>query len=486
MVVEQLDPRPSAFVFSLRSVGYSLETAVADIIDNSIAADSSKIHIFFINDAEPKFVLVDDGNGMSLKELKEAMRLGSKSPKEQRLQTDLGRFGLGMKTASFSVCRRLTVVSSVNSKKVAARWDLDEIATSNAWNLDVLTDNEIAELPFIDELKQNGTAIIWEKVDRITDESSKNKRTDINEAVAHLEKHLALTFHRYIEGEKGLKKLSIYINNHKIEAFDPFNKHNEATYRLEQDIMDINGSKVVITPYILPHHTKTKPDEYEKYAGEGGYFVNQGFYVYRNKRLISHGGWFRLMAPKASTQLARVQIDIPNDLDDIWNIDVKKSVATPPVIIRDRLKSTINKIAENSKRVYTGRGHAYNKDGLTYVWNQIISSKGIEYKINTEHPLIKRMVSYLQPRQESEFMMLLDIISKTFPTELLFSEYSSKPKEIAQNYIDKEQLLNVAVMMSKDYKGQTETEILSNFEKLPPFNEYIDIIKERLKEEGVL
>ena len=112
MVVEILDPRPSAFVFSLRSVGYSLETAVADIIDNSIAAGSSNIHIFFSNEQEAKLVLIDDGKGMNATELKEAMRLGSKSPIEQREQTDLGRFGLGMKTASFSICKRLTVVSS--------------------------------------------------------------------------------------------------------------------------------------------------------------------------------------------------------------------------------------------------------------------------------------------------------------------------------------------------------------------------------------
>lgn len=488
MVVERLDPRPSAFVFSLRSVGYSLETAVADIIDNSIAAGCSSIRVFFSNEQDSKLVLIDDGEGMDASELKEAMRLGSKSPMEQREHTDLGRFGLGMKTASFSICKRLTVVSSNGNQRVAARWDLDEIATNNAWNLDVLTPEEINELPFIEELKSNGTAIIWEKIDKIIDESSRNKQKDLVSAISNLEKHLALTFHRYIEGEKGLKKLNIYINNHKIEAFDPFNKKNLATYVLEQDVIPLNGSKVTITPYILPHHSKTKTDEYEKYAGEGGYFVNQGFYVYRNKRLISHGGWFRIISPKVSTQLARVQIDISNELDDIWNIDVKKSVATPPIIIRDRLKSTIEKIMGKSTRVYEGRGRVQHMDGLTYVWNQVVTSGGkIQYKLNTEHPLIKRMVSYLEPKQESEFFVLLDMISKTFPTDLLFSQYSSKPKEVEQNSIDEEQLLNVAVILAQEKlkEEQNKTQILSGFEKMPPFNEYIEAISARLEKEGI-
>lgn len=488
MVVEILDPRPSAFVFSLRSVGYSLETAVADIIDNSIAAGSSNIHIFFSNEQEAKLVLIDDGKGMNATELKEAMRLGSKSPIEQREQTDLGRFGLGMKTASFSICKRLTVVSSNGGQRVAARWDLDEIARNNAWNLELLTREEIDGIPFIKELKNNGTAIIWEKIDKIVDESSRNKQKDVLGAISNLEEHLALTFHRYIEGEKGLKKLNIYINNHQIEAFDPFNKANLATYVLEQDVIPINGSKVVITPYILPHHEKTKADEYEKYAGEGGYFINQGFYVYRNKRLISHGGWFRIVSPKVSTQLARVQIDISNELDDIWNIDVKKSVATPPIIIRDRLKNIIEKITGKSTRVYEGRGRVQNMDGLTYVWNQVMTSNGkIQYKLNTEHPLIKRFVSYLEPKQESEFFIMLDMISKTFPTDLLFSQYSSKPKDVEQNRIDEEQLINVAIMLAQEAikEGKNKMQILSNFEKMPPFNEYLESINMQLEKEGI-
>ena len=141
-----------------------------------------------------------------------------------------------------------------------------------------------------------------------------------------------------------------------------------------------------------------------------------------------------------------------------------------------------------STRVYEGRGRVQHVDGLTYVWNQVVTSGGkIQYKLNTEHPLIKRMVSYLDPKQESEFFVLLDMISKTFPTDLLFSQYSSRPKEVEQNRIDEEQLLNVAVMIAQEKlkEEQNKAQILSGFEKMPPFNEYLEAISVRLEKEGI-
>ncbi|MEG2415425.1 MAG: ATP-binding protein, partial [Kiritimatiellia bacterium] len=227
MAKERLDPNPSSFVHSLRSVGYSLETAVADIIDNSITAGATNIQIFFNdNGASPVFAIIDNGAGMSASELKEAMRLGSTSPLEKRREFDLGRFGLGMKTASFSICKRLTTISATGGKTSAARWDLDDIAKHNKWEIEILQEKEIKTIPFIEHLSDNGTAIVWEKIDRIIDDSAKNQQKEMDSKIAVLEKHLRLTFHRFIDGERGISKVTISINGHQLQSFDPFNVKN--------------------------------------------------------------------------------------------------------------------------------------------------------------------------------------------------------------------------------------------------------------------
>lgn len=486
MTKERLDPNPSSFVHSLRSVGYSLETAVADVIDNSIAAGATKINIFFKFDAQaPTFAIIDDGNGMAPEELKEAMRLGSTSPLEKRKEHDLGRFGLGMKTASFSICKRLTVVSCHDGKASGARWDLEEVEKSNSWDIDVLPASEIPVLPFIAGLSENGTAIIWEKIDRLVDSSAKHPQKELDAAITKLEKHLRLTFHRYIDGERGLQQISISINGHEIESFDPFNLANKATQSLEEDQIRIGNSIISIAPYILPHHSKTKEDEYERYAGDGGYLANQGFYVYRNKRLIIHGTWFRLAAPENLTKLARVRIDIPNDADIDWNIDVKKSTATPPAIIRDRLKGTIEKIMGKSATTYKARGRKIAVNTGTPLWEKVVAQGKVFYKVNSDHPLVERTRSRLGAKEESEFIALLDMIAKCFPTELLYSDYGSNPIDVIQNDIDVDALVDIADAMISGWTSDGTTTLadaLGKLSSITPFNQYMDNIKSRLEQ----
>lgn len=148
----------------------------------------------------------------------------------------------------------------------------------------------------------------------------------------------------------------------------------------------LKNSKVTIVPYILPHHSKTSADEYEKYAGDGGYLANQGFYVYRNKRLIIHGSWFRLATPETLTKLARVKIDISNDMDAEWELDVKKSMARPPSVIRMRLKNIIEKIRDKSAKTYRARGRRIIDQSVTQMWEKHVAQGKVCYKINLDHP----------------------------------------------------------------------------------------------------
>ena len=168
--IDDLKPDPASLIESMRDIGYSMETAVADLIDNSITAEAVNIEIRFSwNDGEPWLAIIDDGHGMDADELTNAMRLGSKNPKETRSREDLGRYGLGLKTASFSQCKKLTVISRSGGNLEGREWDLDLISESatRMWTLSILEDQEIESIALAKTIKEHGTLVLWQKLDRL-------------------------------------------------------------------------------------------------------------------------------------------------------------------------------------------------------------------------------------------------------------------------------------------------------------------------------
>ena len=218
----------------MRDLGYSLETAVADLLDNSISAGATVVQIFCdLTQACPTLAIIDNGKGMNSEEVVEAMRYGSSNPAEERLPGDLGRFGLGLKTASFSQCRRLTIASAQQGVLHSTEWDLNLVNEKDDWSLLVLEEEEIRGLPFIDKLGTNGTLVVWRELDRLLEDATGPKQHEIiNEKLDTLGKHLSLVFHRYLAGEIGRSKLSVSVNGHKLEPFDPFCLKNSATQSL--------------------------------------------------------------------------------------------------------------------------------------------------------------------------------------------------------------------------------------------------------------
>ena len=250
---EFIDATPSAalLIESIRDIGYSLETAIADLVDNSISAGSKNIKILLINDSDNKpFLSVeDDGEGMSEEELLSAMRLGSKDPNIVRRKDDLGRFGLGLKTASFSQCRQLTVESSKSGKSTSMTWDLDLVREKNAW---------IVRKNYIDDNKL-GTKVIWKKIDRTKLEINS---VYTNIILNNISEHLSLVFHRFIDGfASSEKKVNIYINGNLLESFNPFNENNLATIKSEKRVYSYKGGNIKIQSFILPSRLKVKDYE---------------------------------------------------------------------------------------------------------------------------------------------------------------------------------------------------------------------------------
>jgi hypothetical protein len=317
MKTQSTPPNIGNFVKSLRDIGYTLEIAVADILDNSISANASHIQIHTVPNPEMIFCILDDGNGMTEYELVEAMRLSSKNPDDIRDVKDLGKFGLGLKTASFSQCKKLTVLSKQNNVISIKQWDLDYIADKNDWLLITPDLSDFKNIPLFDEFNnaETGTLVVWQNID--------NYEENFSDSINKIILHSSLVFHRFLEDS--FNRLKISFNGNNLTPFNPFNIAHSATQEKPSEIIRIDNSEIEISPYILPHHSKVSQQEWERYATEDGYIKSQGFYLYRAKRLLIYGTWWRMHKATDAHKLVRIKIDIPNNQDKYWGIDIKIS-----------------------------------------------------------------------------------------------------------------------------------------------------------------
>lgn len=471
-----LPPYAPILMESTRAVGYSLETAVADIVDNSIAASASRSEIFFFPLGEAYIAVLDNGTGMNEDELNTAMQYGSKDPVDRRGTADLGRFGLGLKTASLSQCRCLSVISKQGETLIGRRWDLDHVANACDWSLLLLDQDEIQTVPEIQHLleKDSGTLVVWQNLDRlqageIQFEQTFGRKMDV------VRDHLALVYHRYLSGEAGIKKLRIEINGERILPADPFLK-DKSTRPMDDEVIVIRGEKVLVRPYILPHISRMTSDEISLLGGKEGLRRHQGFYVYRNKRLLVWGTWFRMMRQGDMSKLARIQVDLSNALDDLWALDIKKSSALPPAEMRENLRSIIDRIAEKSRRTWTFRGKKEISDTTVHVWNRLKSpSGGIYYEINREHPLVQQLTGCHESLKKP-LLALLQQIEKSIPLNQLYVDLNNDEKvdnDQEQDPAAVGDALRALLEMSGEKEGKlSQLETMAGIE---PFSLYPDV-----------
>ena len=467
----ELPPRAAALVEAMRDIGYSLESAVADILDNSITAAASRIDVRFGWDGSGAWLAVlDDGSGMGEDALLEAMRAGNRSPRESRPRSDLGRFGLGLKTASFSQCRRLTVASRVAGQVVAAQWDLDRVSATDRWTLVRPDEESLAQIPGLAELASQGTAVVWQKLDRLDlGNTGDAGNARFNEHMRMVREHLGMVFHRFLSVEQGRKVVQIRINGQPVDPFDPFNAQCLATQRLHTEVVDIGGEEVRIEPYILPHHSKVSAAEYSRLAGSEGYLRNQGFYVYRNRRLIIWGTWFRMARQEELTKLARVKVDIPNTLDHLWGIDVRKSRAYPPEEVRQRMRQILERIRGDAKRPYTRRGTVLADRSVQPVWVRRMFNDRVQYEVSEEHPLISDLRDDLDVSTRARLSGILRMIGASFPAAAFYSDYAGNPKGLQEDEPDGELLLGLARMFAAANPGMPDDQLRTMLLSVDPF-----------------
>lgn len=252
---------------------------------------------------------------------------------------------------------------------------------------------------------------------------------------------------------------------------------------MDDETLVIQGNKILVRPYILPHISKLTSDEIKMLGGKDGLRKQQGFYVYRNKRLLVWGTWFRMMRQGDLSKLARIRVDIPNTLDDLWTLDIKKSSALPPAEVRKNLEIIINQIAERSKRTWTFRGKKEISDTETHVWNRMKNKQGgFYYEVNREHPLVQQMIK-AHPDIEVSLNALLQQIEMGLPLNQLYVDLNNDEQITNDNeQSDVEIVKSLQEMITMCADKQEKCNLLDAIACIDPYSSHLDIV-EKFKEE---
>ena len=407
---EEDDFRPSAarLVESLRDTGYSKEAAFADIIDNSIAANATQVEVelrYIMG--EFTVIITDNGVGMTEEQLKSAMRYGS--PRRENPKS-LGKFGMGLKTASTAFCRRLVVLSQQGSKNVGRAWDIDRIISSDRWELetpdaDVYFDDYEALTEYSEG---HGTMIIWENIDRLVKfGSGKQMRAQITALGKELSLELSAIFFKFLKDEEVTISMKVMDDPAvNLRGWDPLcTDLNKSSDGVRSQVLkekpvpiEVDGRTLSFTVKgsVIPSQNDLDSNErdYVRYSLD-----NQGLYIYREGRLIWHDGWPHRMYKKESkiTRL-RVELNFDHELDNVFSIDFRKSRVIIPVEIREELKRLIapwrqellkgqnRLVAANTTRVHGPANKAIDKH-KKYTKNSEIKVDGDTVTIRNQNQM---------------------------------------------------------------------------------------------------
>jgi hypothetical protein len=455
-------PHAASLIQSLRDIGYSCETALADILDNSITAGARRIEILTdISGADPAVGILDNGGGMTPAQLIEAMRPGSRNPLDDRAVDDLGRFGLGLKSASFSQCKRLTVLTRKGGVSAGATWDLDVVARTNRWEVEL--HDEFAGQPWADRLEGDGTLVIWRDLDRLgggieTDDAG--KVAHINRAIAQAERHLRLVFHRFMTDDR--PPLELWLNGRRLEPVDPFGRAFAGHQADRVDRLDMAHGSVEFQCFTLPHHKSVSRAEWEDLGGPEGHLRSQGFYVYRGRRLIIAGSWLGLARQTELTKLCRIRVDIPNTMDADWKIDVKKASAQLPPKVRERMRHLVERLSLTSKRTYRRRGQKLVDHEYMPVWHRIQRNGAIIYRPDPSHPVLADFSARLPAEMQNEFANIIGLLGSAVPIASLHADFAGSAEEVQADDADEAILRQLAQAMVRVLKeqGRSTDEIL--------------------------
>jgi len=360
-----ITPSAARLTESLRDIGYDFPAAVADVVDNSIMAGAERVDIVIEFDGADSLVsIADDGHGMSANGLVEALRYGSR---RTYARGDLGRYGLGLKTASLSQCRSVTVVTrraTAGNRAAARMLDLDLIAEWDEW----LVVDPVRDA-VVDRAREwlganSGTVVVWRKLDRALPERLPHGswgRRRLDGMAAKTAEHLGVVFHRFLEGAPRASVV-ITVNGEKVRPWNPFAPDEPARIELPTQRFEVvsNGvsGKATLRRYVLPSRDQfSSATEFERLSGPLNWNRQQGLYIFRADRLVQWGGWNGVRGIDEHTKLARASLDFDTDLDAIFNINVAKIRVTIPPQLRQMIERPINELCGQADDIYRKTSH---------------------------------------------------------------------------------------------------------------------------------
>lgn len=469
LLFETAIPRPDYLIKSIAEQGYSFETSIGDLVDNAISAQADYINILIDVQNEPfTLLLSDNGIGMSEEQLIASMKFPSSSIDNIRNATDLGRFGLGMKTASFSQTRKLVVISKEKSsnKYLGRSWDVEYLKQNGEWRILILSDEQIEKYLKTNERLKNdqinseksfspNTIIIWQglyKFEQYLDHKAEYLKTQISDLTSE---YLPLVFHRFLERKKN--PVTIKVNNKTIKPFNPFPANETDLRKIQSKQKLFNQDLISLEGYILPLRSIAESKEKNNIwtTEKRGLLDMEGLYIYRSDRLILFGGWNGIIKKSNKLQLARMKIEIGNKVDSLLHLNVAKSTIEIPFDLKAGIFRYIVDLKTDAEKEYLNRALteviSQQPEGKDNVFHKKVTGNGIKLIINTEFPLISIILNEINEKQSKLFLLLLKIIS---------------------NQINK---------YTRAYDEYNESEILSETNK-DSENELFEVIKTLLKE----
>ena len=293
----------------------------------------------------------------------------------------------------------------------------------------------------IDELKA-GTVVLWEVLDRVVQDADRDDarvRSHLLRLLTEVEQHLAMVFHRFLARPK--RRLGILVNGNELKAWDPFLESHAATQPTPEEAIPLPNHEepIRVRGYVLPHHDKLGTDAHQAASGPAGWNAQQGFYLYRNDRLIVPGSWLGLGGTRPWTKeehykLARIRLSIPNSMDHLWHLDVKKSNATPPPLVRERLVGLAKKVRQDARAVFAHRGRygpRQKKEEYARPWKSRRRGGRVVYQIDRKHPLVESVFSEVGKESAATVEAMLRVVEETVPVQQIWLDEADRKGEVA-------------------------------------------------------
>jgi len=472
MLEETCVPNPEYLIKSIAEQGYSLETSIADLIDNSISAGAKQIEVLVDTQSNPLTLFIaDNGRGMSSAELKENMKFPSSSMDAPRDASDLGRFGLGMKTASFAQTRRFTVISRLQHSKTyhARTWDVEHLKSTGKWNIIINAEAEIRDLlsrylelseGFLNRFDGYipSTIIVWNGLYKFEKNHDLQDKSEIfqKELSETTREYLQLIFHRFLARPETLR---IRLNNEQLSPFDPF---PESARNISSRQKLLMGDSLRLEGFVLPNRSL------EESKGPSAWTMShkslmdmEGIYIYRADRLIVFGGWIGMTKSAPRLQLARLKVEIGNGIDHLFHLNVAKSSIIIPFGERFAFRRYVSELRQEAEKEYYNyetRAKPANT-AVKAIFAKVPTSRGMALEIDDTFPLLEELMTSLNEKQQKKLRIILRMITtivnkvKKVHEDASYTEWTEKDK------FSEADLINTITLMLKS--GITKKDLLN-------------------------